>query len=60
MLEDLKTPIDRFFDKILVMCPEENLRGNRLALLKMFNDVFLKFADFSYIKEEDIKNVEKN
>ncbi|HPP66417.1 MAG TPA: glycine--tRNA ligase subunit beta, partial [bacterium] len=60
LLAELKQPIDAFFDKILVMCPEEDLRNNRLALLKMFNDVFLRFADFSFIREEDIKNAMEN
>lgn len=60
VLSELKKPIDDFFDNVLVMCPEENLRGNRLALLKQFNDIFLQFADFSYIREEDIKNVTRN
>lgn len=59
ILSELKRPIDEFFDNVLVMCPQENLRNNRLSLLKKFNDIFLKFADFSYIKEEDIKNVRK-
>ncbi len=60
VLGELKLPIDRFFDRVLVMCPEEDLRNNRLALLKKFNDVFLKFADFSFIREEDIKNAGEN
>lgn len=59
-LSELKKPIDDFFDNVLVMCPDERLRTNRLALLKKFNDTFLKFADFSYIREEDIKNARKN
>ncbi|MDD3726046.1 MAG: glycine--tRNA ligase subunit beta, partial [Candidatus Ratteibacteria bacterium] len=41
--------IDRFFDDVLVMCPDEKLRNNRIALLKNINDLFLLFADFSLI-----------
>lgn len=59
LLSELKKPIDDFFDKVLVMCPQERLRNNRLSLLKKFNEIFLKFADFSYIREEDIRNVRK-
>jgi len=59
ILSDLKTPVDNFFDSVLVMCLREDLRNNRLALLKKFNDIFLKFGDFSYIREEDIKNAQK-
>ncbi|MCM8758970.1 MAG: glycine--tRNA ligase subunit beta [Candidatus Omnitrophica bacterium] len=59
LLSEIKQPIDRFFDNVLVMCPQERLRNNRLSLLKKFNEIFMKFADFSYVREEDIKNVRK-
>ncbi|MCM8788565.1 MAG: glycine--tRNA ligase subunit beta, partial [Candidatus Omnitrophica bacterium] len=59
VISELKDPVEEFFANVLVMCPEEELRGNRLSLLKKFNDIFMKFADFSFIREEDIKNVGK-
>ena len=49
-----KEPVDRFFDDVLVMCDDEKLRGNRLSLLKKINEIFLLFADFSYIRKEEI------
>ncbi|MCL5674187.1 MAG: glycine--tRNA ligase subunit beta [Candidatus Omnitrophica bacterium] len=58
-LLDFKKPVDDFFDKVLVMCPEENIRNNRLAFLEKMNNMFLFFADFSFIREEDIKNARK-
>jgi glycyl-tRNA synthetase beta chain len=59
-LLEIKEPVDRFFDRVLVMCPDETLRNNRLALLKKFNDLFLMFADFSTVREEDIRNVKNS
>ncbi len=60
-LKKWRQPIDTFFDEVLVMCPRESLRENRLGLLKAINDVFLLMADFSHIAVEDLKgNVEKN
>ena len=58
-LREWKAPVDKFFDDVLVMCPEENIRNNRLSLLKKINDIFLLFADFSYILPEETENVTK-
>lgn len=43
----LRTPIDQFFDQVLVMTEDENLRNNRLGLLKNIVNLYLKIADFS-------------
>jgi glycyl-tRNA synthetase beta chain len=48
-LAGLKGPVDAFFEKVLVMAQEEQLRRNRLALLRRISDTFLKMADFSRI-----------
>ncbi|MCM8776652.1 MAG: glycine--tRNA ligase subunit beta [Candidatus Omnitrophica bacterium] len=48
--------IDRFFDDVLVMCENENLRNNRLALLKKINNLFLLFADFSLIPIVEVED----
>ena len=48
----LRPPIDRFFDKILVMVDDENLRANRLALLETLIKEFSTIADFSEIVTE--------
>lgn len=38
--------LDRFFDKVLVMTPDERLRANRLALLREVQSVLFMLADF--------------
>ncbi|NMB40980.1 MAG: glycine--tRNA ligase subunit beta [Firmicutes bacterium] len=49
LLAKLKTPLDDFFDEVLVMVEEETIRFNRLALLKEIKKAYLKLADFSKI-----------
>lgn len=44
-LSTLREPVDRFFDQVMVMCDDEALRDNRLALLAMLRGVFLDIAD---------------
>ena len=45
----LRPAIDNFFDQVMVMTPEANLRQNRLALIaSVFRD-FSRIADFSEI-----------
>ena len=46
-MAELKEPIDTFFDEVLVMAEEEELRRNRLALLKRMTNMFCRIADFS-------------
>lgn len=46
VLASLRGPIDAFFDNVLVMAPEEELRENRLRLLNRFVALFERFADF--------------
>jgi glycyl-tRNA synthetase beta chain len=48
-LARLKGPVDAFFDKVLVMAEDANLRRNRLALLLRISRTFLLMADFSKI-----------
>lgn len=45
----LKEPVDRFFDGVMVLADEEELKQNRLALLGEIADFFSNFADFSKI-----------
>ena len=49
VLKKLSTPIDSFFDSVMVM--DENLivRANRLALLKSIDNLLAKIADFGKI-----------
>jgi len=46
-------PINVFFKEVMVMAPEENLRVNRLMLLDRIRTLFLNFADFSLIKQNN-------
>jgi glycyl-tRNA synthetase beta chain len=49
VLAELKSPLDAFFDEVLVMAEEETLRLNRLSLLQEIKGAYLGFADFSKI-----------
>jgi glycyl-tRNA synthetase beta chain len=45
----LRPSIDTFFDEVLVMDRDPDLRRNRIGLLRFLSDMFLKLADFSEI-----------
>jgi glycyl-tRNA synthetase beta chain len=47
VLADLKEPVDRFFDEVLVMADDERVKTNRLALLGEVRALFLDIADIS-------------
>ncbi len=52
ILEEMKTlkePVDTYFDDVLVMTDENELRINRLSTLWAIRDLFFKVADFSKI-----------
>lgn len=46
-LLELKEPLDRFLDRVLVMAPEEDLRRNRLALCGTAHDLYARAGDLS-------------
>jgi glycyl-tRNA synthetase beta chain len=46
-LATLRDTVDRFFDDVLVMAPEADLRRNRLALLAGLRALFMGIADVS-------------
>jgi glycyl-tRNA synthetase beta chain len=48
----LRPAIDKFFDKVMVMVVDDNLRANRLALLQTIVKEFSTIADFSEIVTE--------
>lgn len=48
-LSILKQPIDDFFDNIMVMSDDINIKNNRLALLYNLRNLFLSVADFSVL-----------
>ena len=47
----LRPVVDRFFDEVLVMDPDEGLRRNRLALLARLRGLFMGIADVSRLGE---------
>jgi len=48
-IASLRGPVDRFFDKVMVMAEDQRVRTNRLALLTTIARLFGKIADFSRI-----------
>ncbi len=48
-LASLRTPIDTFFEDVMVMDEDEALRNNRLALLNQLRNLFLQVADISLL-----------
>jgi glycyl-tRNA synthetase beta chain len=52
LLSTAREPVDRFFDKVMVMVEDQRLRANRLALLQTLLKEFSTIADFSEIVTE--------
>ena len=48
-LADLQPTVDAFFDSVMVMCDDQALQQNRLALLQQLCGLFLEVADISYL-----------
>lgn len=48
-LAELCPFIDNFFDKVMVMAEDVNIKNNRLSLLKNINELFKQIGDFSQI-----------
>ena len=46
-LKKLSAPIDGFFDSVMVMDENLEIRNNRLSLLKSIDNLFAEIADFS-------------
>jgi glycyl-tRNA synthetase beta chain len=49
-LAGLRNDVDTFFDSVMVMCDDPELRANRLALLNMLSEQFLTCADISKLQ----------
>jgi glycyl-tRNA synthetase beta chain len=47
----LKQPVDAFFDSVMVMAKEDDLRRNRLALLRELRDAMNRVADISKLAQ---------
>ena len=52
LLSSAREPVDRFFDKVMVMVEDQAVRANRLALLRTLLREFSTIADFSEIVTE--------
>jgi glycyl-tRNA synthetase beta chain len=51
-ISTLRPAVDRFFDKVLVMAEDREVRQNRLRLLKKLDELFSGIADFAEIAEK--------
>ncbi len=51
-MEPLADILERFFVEVLVMCDDERLRDNRIALLKELGRLFMNLADLSKLQVE--------
>ena len=49
-LAGLGESVDNFFDNVMVMCDDDNIKNNRLALLSNLNLLFLQTADISKLQ----------
>lgn len=49
-LASLRTPVDNFFEQVMVMSENEAERQNRLALLKRMQSLFLRVADIALLQ----------
>jgi len=54
-ISELRPAVDFFFNKVLVMVEDENVRRNRIALLGMLLKEFSTIADFSELGSEEAK-----
>jgi glycyl-tRNA synthetase beta chain len=52
LLSTAREPVDKFFDKVMVMVDDTRVRANRLALLRTLLKEFSTIADFSEIVTE--------
>lgn len=49
-LADLRTPVDNFFDHVMVMTEDKDRRENRLLMLKQLRELFLQVADIALLQ----------
>ena len=50
-LSSLRDPVDAFFDSVMVMADDEAIKNNRIALLNVMNQLFLRAADLSRLHQ---------
>ena len=51
-MEPIAEILERFFVEVLVMCEDERVRDNRIALLKQLGQQFMELADLSKLQVE--------
>jgi len=51
-MEPIAEILERFFVEVLVMCEDERVRDNRIALLKQLGQHFMELADLSKLQVE--------
>lgn len=49
-LAALRAPVDAFFDGVMVMADDTDLKANRLRMLAQLRDLFTKVADISVLQ----------
>ncbi|HXY14611.1 MAG TPA: glycine--tRNA ligase subunit beta [Terriglobales bacterium] len=59
-ISKLRPTVDRFFDKVMVMVDDDQIRANRLALLHTLLREFSTIADFSEIVTESTGSTESS
>ena len=47
LMKNLKEPVDKYFDGVMVMDENPKLKKNRLSMLSHIRELFFKIADFS-------------
>ena len=52
-LAALRIPVDIFFDEVMVMAEDKDIRTNRLALLGSMHDLFMRVADLSCLQAQN-------
>jgi len=50
LFSSLRPQVDRFFDAVMVMAEDENIRNNRLSILNQINQLLGAVADFTRIQ----------
>lgn len=51
-ITDLRKPIDEFFENVMVMVDDEDIKNNRLSLIKSISEMMLEVCDLSKISKE--------
>jgi glycyl-tRNA synthetase beta chain len=50
-LSSLRAPVDEFFDSVMVMTDDDEVKNNRIALLNSMHQLFLRAADLSRLHQ---------